>query len=670
MKKLIAVLISLSLLVSLFASLPVTVSAAETYYPSGNILSDGSNYFLDGAFTTVEAETRAATPVTSGLLTNSGTYLEVEPGLSMVSGESYFWTLPYDIAAGSYKVILYMKIIGALPSAGTQITRLLFWNNGAGFNHAGGVNITAGMFSGSGSFERIEIPITVESDTNDVRVQLCGSAGVTFQLDKVDIERGVGAVTTVEAETRAATPATSGKLTNEGTYLEVAPGLGMTSGETYFWTTPYDVPAGTYYVVLYIRLAGVQPASGTQITRLLFWDNGAGYNYNGGVYITAGMFKGNGLFERVEIPIVVAQDQKNVRVQLCGSAGVAFQLDKVQIIRDDDKSRYTATTNSNYLIEPTPAQGEEEVSYVQPEGIHYHTYDYSVPKNAIGYFTMGRVVNAISNTPEVRAVKLPEGEYDIVTRVKLISRTAANNSDLFTAKIRTVTSELVGQSSAIAVNESQFTELDTFYDLKFRVNLTGINSQSAGTGSVQFWMYAPEGSQHAKEWVLDSVIIKAINMPGSQLSPAASAPVATPVNLDGLQSQYAEMASSSLYHNIVSWSGASITADDFTSRLSAGVTASYIRFGGQAIAGTGLLGTETTVIVNNQNEITYYKLCLYGDVDGDGTISLSDLVLMKKSITETSPLSGIKLIAADIDRENGLTANDIIKAKKIILGVS
>ena len=57
-----------------------------------------------------------------------------------------------------------------------------------------------------------------------------------------------------------------------------------------------------------------------------------------------------------------------------------------------------------------------------------------------------------------------------------------------------------------------------------------------------------------------------------------------------------------------------------------------------------------------------------GDINGDGTISLSDLVAIKRHILEFELLTGDKLKAADIDDNGSIGLIDYVKVKRHILG--
>lgn len=68
--------------------------------------------------------------------------------------------------------------------------------------------------------------------------------------------------------------------------------------------------------------------------------------------------------------------------------------------------------------------------------------------------------------------------------------------------------------------------------------------------------------------------------------------------------------------------------------------------------------------------IKTYEVILYGDLNGDGKLNNTDLVLMKKHILEVSPLSGDFLVAADLNKAgDGVTNRDMVLLKKHILSI-
>lgn len=75
-------------------------------------------------------------------------------------------------------------------------------------------------------------------------------------------------------------------------------------------------------------------------------------------------------------------------------------------------------------------------------------------------------------------------------------------------------------------------------------------------------------------------------------------------------------------------------------------------------------------IFQNGVPVKTYEVILYGDLNGDGKLNNTDLVLMKKHILEVSPLSGDFLVAADLNKAgDGVTNRDMVLLKKHILSI-
>lgn len=87
--------------------------------------------------------------------------------------------------------------------------------------------------------------------------------------------------------------------------------------------------------------------------------------------------------------------------------------------------------------------------------------------------------------------------------------------------------------------------------------------------------------------------------------------------------------------------------------------------GGAAVTGT--VGTGMKVNVG----FTSYTAVIYGDLDGDGQINATDLLLLKRHILGVGTLSGAYAIAANVDRDasGGVSSTDLLALKRHILGL-
>lgn len=86
---------------------------------------------------------------------------------------------------------------------------------------------------------------------------------------------------------------------------------------------------------------------------------------------------------------------------------------------------------------------------------------------------------------------------------------------------------------------------------------------------------------------------------------------------------------------------------------------------------TGVVGTgdKVTVLVNGA-VVKQYEIVIYGDINGDGKISVVDLVKMQKHIIGSDPLSGAALEAANTSKDGGVTVKDLVILQKHIVNVS
>ena len=72
---------------------------------------------------------------------------------------------------------------------------------------------------------------------------------------------------------------------------------------------------------------------------------------------------------------------------------------------------------------------------------------------------------------------------------------------------------------------------------------------------------------------------------------------------------------------------------------------------------------------NSGNLIAEFTFILYGDVDGDGNINIKDALHVRKNNLGTKLLTGIYLLAGDVDRSgDGVNIKDALILRKFNLG--
>lgn len=78
--------------------------------------------------------------------------------------------------------------------------------------------------------------------------------------------------------------------------------------------------------------------------------------------------------------------------------------------------------------------------------------------------------------------------------------------------------------------------------------------------------------------------------------------------------------------------------------------------------------TGDTLEITSGNETKTYNIIIYGDLNGDGVITLADLLAVQKIILEKSNLSGAYLKAGDINKDGSVTLVDLLAVQKHLLG--
>jgi beta-N-acetylglucosaminidase len=85
---------------------------------------------------------------------------------------------------------------------------------------------------------------------------------------------------------------------------------------------------------------------------------------------------------------------------------------------------------------------------------------------------------------------------------------------------------------------------------------------------------------------------------------------------------------------------------------------------------SGKIATGDTITINNSKEETTYTVIMPGDVNGDGEITIHDLLIIQKHLLGLNNLKGAFVKAGDINKAGTVTIRDLLKVQKHILGVS
>ena len=95
---------------------------------------------------------------------------------------------------------------------------------------------------------------------------------------------------------------------------------------------------------------------------------------------------------------------------------------------------------------------------------------------------------------------------------------------------------------------------------------------------------------------------------------------------------------------------------------------SYLdRYGNNA---SGNVGTGDTLVISNGSTTKSYKVVIYGDNNGDGKVSIVDLLRVQKDILGGSNLSTYDRRASDTNRDGNIDIVDLLRVQKQILGSS
>ena len=63
-----------------------------------------------------------------------------------------------------------------------------------------------------------------------------------------------------------------------------------------------------------------------------------------------------------------------------------------------------------------------------------------------------------------------------------------------------------------------------------------------------------------------------------------------------------------------------------------------------------------------------FETVVYGDISGDGAVTIKDLLLVQKHLLRNVSLSGANKMAADVSKDNAVTIKDLLLIQKYLLG--
>lgn len=92
--------------------------------------------------------------------------------------------------------------------------------------------------------------------------------------------------------------------------------------------------------------------------------------------------------------------------------------------------------------------------------------------------------------------------------------------------------------------------------------------------------------------------------------------------------------------------------------------------GSGEVSGEAGTGNWLVLYDGSGNETKRYQLLIYGDANGDGKISSTDLLAVQKHILKMQELGGVYLTACDANHDGRFTATDLLEIQKHILKLS
>lgn len=190
------------------------------------------------------------------------------------------------------------------------------------------------------------------------------------------------------------------------------------------------------------------------------------------------------------------------------------------------------------------------------------------------------------------------------------------------------------------------------------VSGTGTKSLNVGTNTVTITTKAQNGS--TRTYTI-SIVRQVASNTGSSENTGTT--VATP----SIGSSTYKVNGNNTITGITSFP---ITAADFAKKFSVSNGSVKITTSNGTVK-TGNVGTGDQVRVYDSTgalKLTY-NIVIYGDTNGDGTISALDLLRVQKNILSISKLSGFYSSAADTNKDGKVTALDLLQVQKHILNM-
>ena len=109
------------------------------------------------------------------------------------------------------------------------------------------------------------------------------------------------------------------------------------------------------------------------------------------------------------------------------------------------------------------------------------------------------------------------------------------------------------------------------------------------------------------------------------------------------------------------------TKEKFISNLDTNGDVVILKHDGTELQDGELVGTGMTLHVTKDNEEINLAIAVWGDLDGNGKVTATDLSTLKQTIVRTINLENEYFIAADIDENGKISATDLSEENRIIV---
>ncbi|MEG2563912.1 MAG: dockerin type I repeat-containing protein [Bacilli bacterium] len=83
---------------------------------------------------------------------------------------------------------------------------------------------------------------------------------------------------------------------------------------------------------------------------------------------------------------------------------------------------------------------------------------------------------------------------------------------------------------------------------------------------------------------------------------------------------------------------------------------------------TVVTGSNLIINLNGQSILTY-QIAVIGDNSGDGKVTMSDVIRLRKHLADIDLLTGISLTASDVNKDSNVTMSDVIRLRKHLAGI-